>query len=90
MKKSEWKRRIKDKVQNKIQESVEKKMVNKTKLRTVREDKWERHEKETMKEAAEKDMKCPTYNGKEDTTEHVTEFQTAETGVHSLFTRTIS
>ena len=47
-------------------------MENKTKLRTVREDKWERHEKETMKEAAEKDMKCPIYNGKEDTIEHVT------------------
>ena len=90
MKKSEWKRRIKDKVQNKIQESVEKKMENKTKVRTVREDKWERHEKETMKEAAEKDMKCPIYNGKEDTIEHVTECQTAETGVHSLFTRAIS
>ena len=40
MKKSEWKRTIKD--QNKIQEIVEKKVENKTKLRTVREDKWER------------------------------------------------
>ena len=44
MKKSEWKRTIKDKVQNKIQERVEKEMENKTKLRTVREDKWERKE----------------------------------------------
>ena len=40
MKKSEWKRTIKDK----IQERVEKEMENKTKLRTVREDKWERKE----------------------------------------------
>ena len=44
MKKSEWKRTIKYKVQNKIQERVEKEMENKTKLRTVREDKWERKE----------------------------------------------
>ena len=44
MKKSKWKRTVKDKVQNKIQESVEKEMENKTKLRTVREDKWERKE----------------------------------------------
>ena len=43
-KKSEWKRTIKDKVQNKIQERVEREMENKTKLRTVREDKWERKE----------------------------------------------
>ena len=42
MKKSEWKRRIKDKVQNKIQEGAEKEVENKTKLRTVKEDKWER------------------------------------------------
>ena len=32
------------KVQNQIQERVEKEMENKTKLRTVREDKWERKE----------------------------------------------
>ena len=44
MKKSELKRTIKHKVQNKIQERVEKEMENKTKLRTVREDKWERKE----------------------------------------------
>ena len=44
MKKSEWKRTIKYKVQNKIQERVEKEMENKTKLRTVREDKWRRKE----------------------------------------------
>ena len=44
MKKSEWKRIIKYKVQNKIQKRVEKEMENKTKLRTVREDKWERKE----------------------------------------------
>ena len=44
MKKSEWKRTIKDKVQHKIQETVEKEMENKNKLRTVREDKWERKE----------------------------------------------
>ena len=44
MKESEWKRTIKDKVQNKIQERVEKEMENKTKLRTVREEKWERKE----------------------------------------------
>ena len=36
MKKSEWKRRVKDKVQNKIQERKKKEMENKTKLRTVR------------------------------------------------------
>ena len=42
MKKSEWKRRIKDKVQNKIQEGAEKEVENKTKLTTVKEDKWER------------------------------------------------
>ena len=44
MKKSEWKRAIKYKAQNKIQERVEKEMENKTKLRTVREDKWGRKE----------------------------------------------
>ena len=32
------------KVQNKIQQRVEKEMENKTKLRTVREDKWGRKE----------------------------------------------
>ena len=40
MKKSEWKRTVKDKVQNQIHERVEK-IENKTKLRTVRKDKWE-------------------------------------------------
>ena len=44
MNKSEWKRTIKDKVQNQIQEGVEQEMENKTKLRIVREDKWERQE----------------------------------------------
>ena len=44
MKKSDWKRTVKDKTQNQIQERVEKEMENKTKLRTVREDKWERKE----------------------------------------------
>ena len=33
---------VKDKIQNQIQERVEKEMENKTKLRTVQEDKWER------------------------------------------------
>ena len=42
MKKSEWKRTVKDKVKNQIQERVEKRMENKTKLRTVREDKQEK------------------------------------------------
>ena len=42
--KSEWKRRIKDEVQNKIRGRVEKEMENKTKLRTVRGNKWERKE----------------------------------------------
>ena len=44
MKKSEWKRTIKEKVQNKILERVEKEMENKTKLRVVRENKCERKE----------------------------------------------
>ena len=44
MKKSERKRTVKDRVQNQIQERVEKEMENKTKLRTVREEKWERKE----------------------------------------------
>ena len=44
MKKSEWKRRIKDKVQNKIQGRVEKENEKKTKLRAVKEHKWERKE----------------------------------------------
>ena len=44
MKKSDWKRTAKDKIQNQIQEWVEKEMENKTKLRIVREDKWERRE----------------------------------------------
>ena len=44
MKKSDCKRTVKDKIQNQIQERVEKEMENKTKLRTVREDKWERKE----------------------------------------------
>ena len=42
MKKSECKRTIKYKVQNKIHKRVE--MESKTKLRTVREDKWGRNE----------------------------------------------
>ena len=42
MKKSEWKRTVKDKIKNQIQERVEKRMENKTKLRTVREDKQEK------------------------------------------------
>ena len=42
MKKPKWKRRIKYKVQNKTQEKLEKEMKNKTKLRSVRENKWER------------------------------------------------
>ena len=44
MKKSDWKRTVKDKTQNQIQERVEKEVENKTILRTVREDKWERKE----------------------------------------------
>ena len=44
MKKSDCNRTVKDKIQNQIQERVEKEMENKTKLRTVREDKWERKE----------------------------------------------
>ena len=44
MKKSNWKRTVTDKIQNQIQERVEKEMENKTKLRTVQEDKWERKE----------------------------------------------
>ena len=44
MKKFEWKRTVKDKVQNQIQERKEKEIKNKTKLRTVRENKWERNE----------------------------------------------
>ena len=44
MKKSDWKRTVKDKIQNQIQERVEKEIENKTKLRTVQEDKWERKE----------------------------------------------
>ena len=38
MKKSKCKRTVKDKVQNQIRERVEKEMENKTKLKTVRED----------------------------------------------------
>ena len=41
VKKSDWKRTVKDKIQNQNQERVEKAMENKTKLRTVREDKWD-------------------------------------------------
>ena len=41
MKKSEWQKTVKDKVQNQIQDRVEKEMENKTKLR---ENKWERKE----------------------------------------------
>ena len=44
MKKSEWKRTVKAKVQSQIQERVEKEMENKTNLRIVREDKWKRKE----------------------------------------------
>ena len=44
MKKSEWNRRIKDKVQNKFQERVGKEMENKAKIRTVTEDEWEKKE----------------------------------------------
>ena len=40
MKISDWKRTVNDKIQNQIQEKVEKEMQNKTKPRTVREDKW--------------------------------------------------
>ena len=44
MKKSDWKRTVKDKIQNQIQERVGKEMENKTKLRTVQEDNSERKE----------------------------------------------
>ena len=44
MKKSHWKRTLKDKIQHQIQERAEKEIENKTKLRTVWEDKWERKE----------------------------------------------
>ena len=44
MKKSDWKRTFKYKIQNQIQERVEKEMENKTKLRTVRENEWKRKE----------------------------------------------
>ena len=44
MKKLDWKRTFKDKIQNQIQDRVEKEMENKTKLRIVREGKWERRE----------------------------------------------
>ena len=74
-------------------------MENKTKLRTVREDKWERKEYITCDsdpvkdikirlyiwklkrncQREEEDKKCPKCNQKEDTTEHVLDFQTAET-----------
>ena len=37
--KSDWKRTVKDKIQNQIQKRVYKEMENKTKLRTVKEDK---------------------------------------------------
>ena len=37
MKKSDWKRTVKDKIKNQIQERVEKEMENKTKLTTERE-----------------------------------------------------
>ena len=63
MKKSSWKRTVKDEIQNQIQERVEKEMESKTKLRTVRE---------------EENTKCPICNQKEDTTERVLECQTAE------------
>ena len=42
MKKSDWKRIVKDKIQNQIQR-VEKEMENKTKVRTVRESGKERN-----------------------------------------------
>ena len=57
-------------------------MENKTKLRTVREDKWRRKKYIATCDSdlvKEKDMKCPICNQKEDTTEHVLECQTAET-----------
>ena len=44
MKKSDWKRTAKDKIQNQTQERVEKEMENKTKLRTVRDNKREKKE----------------------------------------------
>ena len=47
MKKSEWKRTVKDKFRIKFKrerERVEKEMENKTKLRTVTEDNWKRKE----------------------------------------------
>ena len=44
MKKSNWKRTVKDKIQNQVQKTVEKEMENKIKLRTIREDKWKRKE----------------------------------------------
>ena len=102
MKKSDWKITVKDKIQNEIQEKVE--MENKTKLRKVGEDKWERKEyitachSDLVKDIRirlhmwelkknypreEQDTKCPICNQKEDTTENVLEYQTAET-VHKI------
>ena len=54
MKKSDWKRTVKDKIQNQIEERVEKEMEHKTKLRTVREDKRERKEYITKCDSDEK------------------------------------
>ena len=42
MKKSEWKRKVKESIQEQVQKRTEAEMENKTKMRTINKDKWER------------------------------------------------
>ena len=44
MKKSTWKRLVKYKMKNKIEERLKREMEGKTKLRTIKEDKWKMKE----------------------------------------------
>ena len=43
MSKSKWKKQVKDKIRNSIEERTKQEMANKTKARTIVEDKWERN-----------------------------------------------
>ena len=44
IKKSTWKRLVKDKMKNKIEERLKREMEGKTKSRTIKEDKWKMKE----------------------------------------------
>ena len=42
MRKSKWKKQVKEKIEKSVEETTQQQMANKTKARTIVEDKWER------------------------------------------------